>query len=472
MLLALHAGGLAAGWRPGLARTGAGPATTQPVARPLPRAAAAAPAPVFPLAAKPGRRHLVDAAGQPFLIHGDTAWSLIAQLTQAQVERYLDDRRARGFNTILVSLIENYYSADPPSNAYGERPFHSHGVVSVLPFGAFPDYTTPNEAYFAYADWVLRQAAESGILVLLAPSYVGCCADGWHEAMVANGSLRLRQYGDYLGRRYRDFTNILWVHGGDSNAAADLARAVADGIRQSDPCALHTAHGAPETAALDYWPDGAGVQVNNVYTYGPVHAPALAQYARAGRMPFFLIESAYENEHRASEQRLRTQAYQAVLSGAAGQVFGNNPIWHFNGKRRFWSRRPAWHEVLGSRGAHSMSHLRDLLTAMRWWLLAPDTRHSLLTGGRGPEDARAAAARSADGSFAVVYLPSARDITLDLGQMTGPMIAAEWFDPAAGRVATVAGSPFPAAGPRRFRPVPARNDAGFEDWVLILQAQA
>ena len=42
------------------------------------------------------------------------------------------------------------------------------------------------------------------------------------------------------------------------------------------------------------------------------------------------IESAYENEHEATEQRLRTQAYQAVLSGAAGQIFGNNPIWHFS----------------------------------------------------------------------------------------------------------------------------------------------
>ena len=149
--------------------------------------------------------------------------------------------------------------------------------------------------------------------------------------MVANGPERLRRYGEYLGRRYRDFSNILWVHGGDYDPPGkDLVRAIAQGIRKYDARALHTAHGAPETAALDYWRGEPWLQVNNVYTYGPVYHPALRQYARPERMPFFLIESAYENEHEATEQRLRTQAYQAVLSGAAGQIFGNNPIWHFD----------------------------------------------------------------------------------------------------------------------------------------------
>jgi hypothetical protein len=59
----------------------------------------------FPLAVKRGKRYLVDAAGRPFLIQGDTAWSLIAQLTREDVVLYLDDRRARGFNTLLVNLI-------------------------------------------------------------------------------------------------------------------------------------------------------------------------------------------------------------------------------------------------------------------------------------------------------------------------------------------------------------------------------
>jgi hypothetical protein len=424
----------------------------------------------FPLAVEPGKRYLVDAAGRPFLINGDTAWSLIAQLTREDADRYLEDRRARGFNTILVSLLENQYSANPPANAYGERPFHDQQLVSLLPFLTFADYTRPNEAYFAHAEWVLRRAAEKGFLVLLTPSYVGCCSDGWSGEMSENGPDRLRQYGEYLGRRYRDFPNILWVHGGDSNHFKDLARAIAEGIRQVDPRVLHTAHGQYETTGLDYWGSEPGLQVNNVYSYGPVYAPALEQYGRPERMPFFLIESNYENEHDVTEQQLRTQAYQAVLSGAAGQVFGNNPIWHFESTNE-WPWPVTWQEALGSRGAQSMTHLHDLLATVPWWLLEPDWEHSLLTDGLGSDDERAVAARTGDGSLAIVYLPSDREITVDLAQLAGPNVAARWYDPADGRFSPVPGSPFPATASHQFRPE-SNNGAGFADWVLVLESPA
>ena len=445
---------------------------------------------VFPLVTKPGQRYLEDSAGKPFLIHGDSAWSLIAQLTREDVDRYLDDRRARGFNTILVELIEHRFSSNAPANAYGELPFHGQpfeavaSLASLVPerfayYGTslatlVADFTRPNEAYFAHADWVLRQAADKGFVVLLAPSFLGYDggADGWYRAMVANGPERLRRYGEYLGRRYRDFPNILWLHAGDYNPPdKDLVRAIAEGIAEHDPRALHTAHGAPETAALEYWHGEPWLQVNNIYTYGPVHAAALAQYTRPECRPFFLLESAYENEHGATEQRLRTQAYQAVLSGAAGQAFGNNPVWHFDGPG-IYPISVTWQEALDSRGAQSMTHLHDLFTSVPWWLLEPDMGGTLLTGGVGAEDERAVAARAADGSFAILYLPSSRDVTVDLAQLGGSEVSARWYDPANGQYSAVIGSPFPATGPRRFRPDPSNNSSGFDDWVLVLDLQA
>ena len=418
--------------------------------------------PTFPLAVKAGRRHLVDATGRPFLIHGDTAWSLIAQLTREDVLLYLDDRRARGFNTILVSLLEHRFATNAPANAYGEPPFLQPEA-----------YNTPNRAYFRHADWVLRRAAERGFLVLLTPSYLGIGggSEGWYEAMVANGLVRMRRYGRYLGRRYRNFQNILWVHGGDYNPPRkDLVRAIAEGIQEGAPQALHTAHGAPETAALDHWQGEPWLQVNNVYTYGPVHLPALAHFARPERMPFFLLESAYENEHGATEQRLRTQAYQALLSGAAGQIFGNNPIWHFDGGGIF-AAPVTWQQALDSRGAHSMTHLRNLLMALPWWKLRPDRRNRLLTDGLGAEEDRAVAARSVDRVFALIYLPSDREITLDLRQLAGPRVTARWYDPSQGQFSRISGSPFQTTRLQRFRP-DGTNDAGFEDWVLLLESRS
>ena len=65
--------------------------------------------------------------------------------------------------------------------------------------------------------------------------------------------------------------------------------------------ALHTAHCAPETAVLECWKGEPWLRVNNVYTYSSVYVSALKQYAQPERLPFLLIESAHENEHRAGE---------------------------------------------------------------------------------------------------------------------------------------------------------------------------
>ena len=417
----------------------------------------------FPVAVLPSKRHLVDASGKPILIEGDAAWSLIAQLTREQVDLYLDDRRARGFNTVLVALIEHQFSTNAPANAYGQRPFLVTG-----------DYSTPNEEYFAHADWVLRRASEKGLLVALTPSYTGYGggSEGWYQEMVANGPSKLRQYGKFLGSRYRDFTNILWVEGGDYNPPdRTLVRAIAEGIEELDPGALHTAHCAPETSALEYWHGKSWLKVNSVYTYGPVFSAALKEFARPETMPFILIESVYENEHNATTQRLRTQAYHALLAGAAGQIFGNNPLWHFDGPG-LYPAPVSWQQALGGKGTQSMSHLHDLFAALPWWLLQPDINNTFVIGGLGSGQDRAVAARAADRSFAIVYMPSNRRITLDMNGLAGPLITARWYDPANGGVSDANGSPFPATGSLGFGPQAAKNSDGFEDWVLVLESRS
>jgi hypothetical protein len=416
----------------------------------------------FPLAVAPGGRFLVDAAGEPFLIQGDAAWSLIAQLRREDFDLYFADRRKRGFNTILVSLIEHRFASEAPSNAYGQRPFLTPG-----------DFTSPNENYFAHADWVLQRAAEGGFLVLLAPCYAGINGgeEGWYREMVAAGPEKLRRYGEYLGRRYRDFKNIVWVNAGDYDPPdKSLVRAIAEGIRAEDPHALQTAQGSPESSTLDYWGPEPWLQLNAVYTYAPLYLEMQRQRARPDRMPYFLIESTYENEHGATSQRLRMQAYQALLFGAAGQVFGNNPIWHFDGPG-LYSTPVSWVEGLDSEGARSMTHLGSLMGAFAWWKMVPDVGGSLLVEGLGPRQERAVAALAEDGSFALVYLPSRRDVVIDLGRLAGPRVAARWYDPADGRFADAAGSPLIASGRHRFRPELESNSAGEDDWVLVLESR-
>lgn len=413
----------------------------------------------FPLGVRPGERHLVDSAGRPFLVHGDTAWSLIAELTTDEAEHYLEDRRRRGFNTILVNLIEHRFATRAPANVYGQSPFLMD-----------KDFSTPNEAYFDHAEWVLRRANDKGLLVLLAPAYVGNGGggEGWYQAMKVSGAAKLREYGRYLGRRFGGFPNILWVHGGDYDPPdKDLVRAIVEGIREFDPDALHTAHASPGTAALEYWAGEEWLKVNNVYTYESVRHAALRQYSRPERLPFILFESAYENEHGASEYRLRKQAYQALLAGAAGQIFGNNPIWHFSGPG-IYAAPVHWREALDSRGSQSMAHLRTFFSGFDWWRLEPSPwliADRMAYGGEAPT-----AARAADGSFAVVYFPSLRSVALDLRELAGPRISAWWFDPASGETSQVPQSFSRATGFESFRPT-GRNSADLEDWLLVLKSR-
>ena len=91
------------------------------------------------------------------------------------------------------------------------------------------------------------------------------------------------------------------------------------------------------------------LDIDNVYTYDPVADAAIDAY-EATSMPYILMESAYENEHDVSTRQLRTQAYHALLSGATGHIFGNNPIWHFDGGGLF-EAPVTWNVSSGARSA-------------------------------------------------------------------------------------------------------------------------
>lgn len=415
-------------------------------------------APVYPLHVESGRRYLVDASGRPFLMQGDAAWSILVQLTREDAVRYLDDRRARGFNTLLVNLLEHKFSNNPPNNVYGQGPFTVPG-----------DFSTPNESYFAHVDYVLQQAASRGFLVVLVPSYTGYkdTDHGWYEEMKANGVTKMREYGRYVGRRYGGLSNIIWAQGGDSDPPQkELSDAIALGIAETDPGVLQTAHGAPDTPPLDYWAGYPWLAVNNVYTYGDVYTPAIREFARTA-MPYFLMESAYENENGADTRRLRTQAYHAVLSGATGQIFGNNPMWMFDGPG-LWPENTTWQASLDSPGARSMTAVGRLLQSRAWWRLEPDTNGQLLTAGVGSGQDRAVAAQACDGTFAVAYIPTSRSITLNLGRLSGGSVRLTWYDPSNGATAPATASPVPAGSPVQLS-TPGSNAGGAPDWVIIAE---
>jgi hypothetical protein len=61
--------------------------------------------PAYPLKTSANKRYLVDQNDVPFLMQGDAAWSLIVAASDSEVEQYLNNRRQKGFNTIMINLI-------------------------------------------------------------------------------------------------------------------------------------------------------------------------------------------------------------------------------------------------------------------------------------------------------------------------------------------------------------------------------
>lgn len=419
-----------------------------------------------PLVVSPDRHHVQDRDGRPFLLVGDAAWSILVALNREQVIRYLDDRASRGFNTIMVNLLEYYFAPDPPRNLNGEPPFTTPG-----------DFSTPNPAYFDHAHWVLEQAAERNIMALLYPCYLGYREagwpgpvywnEGWYGEVIKNGFDKCRAYGQFVGERFGDLDNLLWVMGGDANPGTALVpiSQMAEGVKEADPRHLMTAHCRPESAPADEYRGESWLDLNNTYTYSIVHARLYEARIRIPPMPTFLIESTYENEHTASDVQLRRQAYWSILRGGFGHVFGCTPIWYFG---------EGWEGSLDGPGSRGMTHFAEAFRDRPWWTLEPEAApgvgwdprwqdRRLLVAGHGESRGLdfCATARAVDGSLAMTYMPTPRKLTLDGTVLSTPAVKLSWFDPINGG--------WRAGGSMACSERMEVSPPGDQDWLLAIE---
>ncbi|MGD0696144.1 MAG: DUF4038 domain-containing protein [Terriglobia bacterium] len=412
-------------------------------------------------------RYLVDQKGDPFLVVGDSPWSLIAQLDDRDIESYLEDRRNKGFSSIIVNLIEHKFSTTTPRTRSGLAPFRSPG-----------DLSTPNPAYFDFAHKVIERAGQYGIVVWLAPAYLGYGGgdEGFFREIKAGGREKLHTYGRFVGRRFKDLPNIVWMLGGDYTPAKPdqwTVTELAAAIREQDSTHLMTAHHSPESSAVAAFGEQEWLAINTVYGYEKtLFRPMLAEYGRKPARPFVLLETTYEDEHNSTPDQIRRQAYWAMLSGACGQFFGNNPIWHFDGPGLF-PAKTTWQQALNATGSHNIALLRKLFIDLPWYQLVPDDNHAILVEGYGSDTATALTASTADRKLSVSYIPSTgtdeRELTVALGRFAEP-VTARWYNPTNGRVVAVKGSPFVNRDTRHFR-TPGDNGTRANDWLLVLDAR-
>ena len=419
----------------------------------------------YPLKVSSNGRYLVDQNDVPFLIVGDAPQSLIVNLTEAQAEQYFADRSAHGFNAVWINLLCDTYTAGRSDGSTYD---------GIVPFTTPGDLSTPNPAYFARVDYMIRLAAQYGVVVFLDPIETG----GWLGVLESNGATKDFNYGSYLGNRYRNFPNIVWFNGNDfqtwtSSTDDAVVLAVAQGIKAEDPVHIQTIElNYDASSSLDDSNWASIISLNAAYTYYPTYAEVLHAYNQSSSIPVFMVEANYEFEDNTGldygdAATLRRQEYWTMLSGATGQLYGNHYTWTFV---------TGWQSYLDTPGVTQLGYMKTLFSSYPWYDLIPDQNHTIVTGGYGTFSSTGSLgsndyltdASTPDGMLVIAYLPTVRTITINMSTLASAMTA-QWYDPTNNTYTTISGSPFVNSGSLQFTP-PGNNSAGDGDWVLLLQA--
>jgi len=436
---------------------------------------------------------------------------MIAYLTPAQMGTYMADRKSYGFNSIWFDALLGAYDGGYSDARLldGTVPFTSGSSENNY------DFSTPNEAYWTEIDRIVTQAAEYGLVTILDPFDTGltpstgeCSAKGqtgWLIAARANGPKKMHEFGRYLGNRYRNFPNIIWVLGddfqthscttGDAASDASLVANLMAGIVAADPNHLMSveldynfSHSSENSTLSPY------LTMNGIYTYGGIYDEVLRAWNDKA-IPVFAIEMNYEFDNNTAglspfphvpppcqgtppcwemnnilyDFVPRLQAWWTLTSGGAGEIYSN---WYEENPFNFG---PRWQSGIDSNGAAQIKYIAKFFATIPWQRLEPDQKHQIVIEGYGTYDARglnqltnnySTTAWDPSGSLAVVYDPQGNGLTVNMAKFSQP-VSASWYDPTDGAYSAIGRTPFANKGTHVFTP-PGANSRGMKDWVLLL----
>ncbi len=415
------------------------------------------------------KRFLVHEDGEPFFYLGDTAWELFHRLNRNEAKKYLDNRRQKGFTVIQAVVLAELNGLNIP-NAYGDKPLMGN------------DPTRPNAKYFNHVDYIVGQAESRGIYIGMLPTWGDKVTKAWGKGPVVFDKDNAVVYGRFLGRRYRNKPNIIWILGGDrvADGTEDIWRAMAVGIRQGGRGKhLMTYHpqGGRTSAQWfheDAWLDFNMLQSGHSAFNLPNYEKVSADYNRKPIKPCLDGEPRYE-DHPVNwkptggwfgDFDVRQAAWWAIFAGAFGHTYGCHDIWqmHAPGRKPISFARNNWYDALDLPGAQDMTHVRNLMESRPFLSRVPD--QSLIVEGQAGGMAHVQATRG-DG-YVFVYIPTGNTIKVRFGVVSGRNLKAWWFDPRTGAARYI--GKFPNKSAWTFHPPnkPARGN----DWILVLDNES
>lgn len=413
------------------------------------------------------KRFLVHEDGTPFFYLGDTGWELFHRLNKEETEKYLENRRAKGFTVIQAVALAELDGLNTP-NADGNKPLIDNNPLK------------PNEKYFAHVDWVINKAAENGIYIGLLPTW-GDKVDpnSWGKGPKVFNKENAYKYGQWIGSRYKDFPNIIWINGGDRDGGGDnypVWEAIGNGIKSVDKNHLMTFHPWGEKSSSEWFHNSSWLDFNMCQTghgqrsYAIYKRIIVHDYDLKPVKPCFDGEPRYEDHPVGwnpnvlgwfNDEDIRQALYWNLFSGSFGHTYGCHPIWQMKTpeKEAVGLARNNWYDVLDLPGASDLIHARRLLESRPFLSRIPD--QTMIVPAYFPETDYVVATRG-DG-YAFIYFPTGWTAEIILDKIGAESLTAYWYDPHNGDsklVGTLQGT-----GTRKFTPPSGGRG---NDWILVL----
>ncbi|TKK69382.1 DUF4038 domain-containing protein [Ilyomonas limi] len=423
--------------------------------------------------------YLQFADGTPFFWLGDTGWELFHRLNLEEAKQYLDNRAAKGFTVIQAVALAEFDGLRKP-NQYGEVPLNNL------------DPTQPNEKYFTEMDSVIHMAKARNLFIGLLPTWGDKVTKMWGTGPVVFDSVNAYTYGKWIGNRYKNEPNIIWILGGDRPAVQDsndwrpVWRAMARGIIEAtDHQCFITYHPSGGDNSTSQWIHHEPWLDMNMFQsgHGSGHDVACWDLVKRDRSytptkPTLDGEPNYEDHpvnpwpkwnpdngyYRAYD--VRKQTYRSVFAGACGVTYGHHAIWQFMNAREETINYPdrGWINAMDRPGAYQVGYLRRLMESRPALGRIPDSL--LVAGGLGIKGEHIEAFRGRDNSYAMIYLPVGKTVTINTAALPQRLIA-WWFNPQDGKAQQAAINT--AQGTITATP----PTTGVEnDWVLVLDDAA
>jgi hypothetical protein len=464
--------------------------TQAPSPRSMQQAAAAAPA--FPLRVAADGRHLEDARGIPFRIQSEE-WVNTTAVTLTALDTYLQDRKTKGFNGFLMAAIVpqggTYNSSRKDAN--GDEPFTTVGWLD-----------TPNDVYFNFVSSIVDKAAAQGFVVQMFYTYAGYDGgdQGWWS--VVNDPHNTQDvcfgWGQYLGNRFKDRGNLIWMAGGDYTmpAGEGLTRMhkILEGIRSAGAYQIAGSEwGSPDTLVTDQVgytfgvdPHTSDLQLDSYYGIGPngngqTYDTAHRSWARSTPvLPGFIEEpvQAYSSYSPTDSSRASVRKYQhwsITGGGIAGGVWG---IW---GVASGWASN--WQDYLNDPACIDQANGFAFYQALPWWQMrpsgaaAPFAGRDLIVAGAGSGDSQITASITSTGSHLIAYVPptgtETRTFSVDLRSMAGNA-RARWWNPTTGTYLGIGANTYAFSNTLAAQSFTTSGDngTGTNDWILLLDTAA